>query len=204
MRNDGPPASRCRGTQLTTRPQSKWSTTPSKSSPRESGSCLPPTRETVGTRLVGRGGSEQGHEHLRVRTAPARDGVPAWACSVAGDRPVRELRCVAASARDVVKGFVVPRTARDSVDGRVDQTEVAFRVLVGERDDPSPDRCARTRAAVFTDRVARAAVACDNRDSAAGVRGGVGGYVRDAAHRADPTDSVLIGGAREEVAEAPA
>src|SRR5882672_4189140 len=39
---DGPPACLCRGTRLTTRPPSEWSMAQSTSSPRGTGSCLPP------------------------------------------------------------------------------------------------------------------------------------------------------------------
>jgi len=42
--NDGVPACRVRRTQSTTKPPSKWSTTPSKLSPRGTGSCSPPAR----------------------------------------------------------------------------------------------------------------------------------------------------------------
>ena len=40
--NDGRLGCRCRATRLTTRPPSRWSTAPSRSSPRGTGSCLRP------------------------------------------------------------------------------------------------------------------------------------------------------------------
>jgi hypothetical protein len=42
---DGPPGYQYRRTRLTTRPPSRWSTAPSKSSPRGTGSCSPPARK---------------------------------------------------------------------------------------------------------------------------------------------------------------
>ena len=43
--NDGPPRCPCRGMRSTIRPPSKWLTAPSKSSPKGTGSCLPPNVE---------------------------------------------------------------------------------------------------------------------------------------------------------------
>jgi hypothetical protein len=73
--------------------------------------------------------SEQGHEHLGVRAAPAGYRVPARACPVAGDRPAVKLGRVGVTGGDVVEGLVVVRTAGDLVDRRVDKAEVASRVL---------------------------------------------------------------------------
>jgi len=43
----GPPACRFRRTRSTIRPPSRWSTTPSKSSPRGTGSCSPPSTKSL-------------------------------------------------------------------------------------------------------------------------------------------------------------
>src|ERR1700691_286033 len=99
--------------------------------------------------------SEERHKHVGVRTAPTGDRVPTRPCLVAGDRSLLELDRVVAR-RDVVEGLVVLRAARDLVDGRVDETEMALRVLVGQGDDPGPGGRGSARAPVPANRVTTA------------------------------------------------
>jgi hypothetical protein len=56
---------------------------------------------------------------------------------------------------------VVVGAAGDLIDRRIHEAEVAFRVLVGEGDDPGPQGSAGARAAVFADRVAPTGTAVD-------------------------------------------
>ena len=90
---------------------------------------------------------EQGHEYLRVGGPPAGDRVPAGPGLVAGDRdPVDDHRVVAGG--DVVERLVVQRAAGDPVDGRVDEAERVAGLLVGEGDQPGPERRGGTGAAL--------------------------------------------------------
>jgi hypothetical protein len=118
-------------------------------------------------------GSKQGHEYLPIRAAPAGDGIPARPGLVAGDRRGRELHGVV-SRGDVVEGLVVVGIAGDLVDGRVDETQVAARVLVSQRDQRCPDRGAGARPAVALDRVPGSVAEGDRHARAVA---GIGGHI---------------------------
>jgi hypothetical protein len=157
-------------------------------------------RLTAGT---GSGGSragiagEQGDEDLGVGAAPAGDRIPAGCGLVAGDRPGREPHGVVARG-DVVEGLVVVGTAGDLVDRRVDEAQVAPRVLVGQRDERGPDRGAGAGPAVALDGVPGAG-AEDNRHACAVA--GIGGHVGNPSGGASARDAGLVGGPGEQLAE---
>src|SRR5580658_63269 len=100
---------------------------------------------------------------------------------------------------NIVKCLAVAGAAGDSVDEGVNEAKVVMSVLVGQRDEPAPQRRGTAGAGSRED-PCLAAGSGDYRGAARLTR--VTGHVRHTPHLRDPRDAALIGRTGVQVAEA--